>query len=109
MPFLRAQTPLSRIPGAENSAISSAMKAFDKFLANLNVLSSPTLSLLSSPRIATLVHRGGLEGLHQAYQTIFDAVMDKSNKYEFASTLLTRVPDEIATLLGINDMRSDGA
>jgi conserved oligomeric Golgi complex subunit 6 len=80
------------------------MKTFDRFLATLNVLSSPTLALLSSPRLATFVHRGGLEGLDRAYQTIFDAVQDKTNRFEFASTLLTRAPDEIATLLGINDM-----
>lgn len=84
--------------------MSAAIKAFDNFISNLNVLSSPTLSLLSSPRLATMIHHGALEHVNQAYADIHAAVMDKSNKYEFASTLLTRATDEVAMLLGINDM-----
>ncbi len=99
-----SQTPLSRVPAAEPKAISAAIKAFDSFISHLNVLSSPSLSLLSSPRLATIIHHGGLERVNQAYADIYAAVMDKSNKYEFASTLLTRATDEVAMLLGINDL-----
>lgn len=93
--------PLSRTPTAEPKAVTLAMKAFETFLQNLNMLSSPRLALLSSTRLATDIHRGGLERLGSAYAKIHGAVMDKGNKYEFASTLLPRGVDEVATLLGV--------
>lgn len=107
-PFLRAtkahvrQTPLSRLPGAEPKAITQAMKTFDGFLTSLDILTSPRLSLLTSARIASDIHRFALENIAKDYDRIYAAVMDKDNKYEFPSTLLSRHPEDVYMLLGID-------
>jgi hypothetical protein len=96
------QTPLSRLPGAEPKAVTQAMKTFDGFLASLDILGSPRLSLLSSARIASDIHRFALENIAKDYDKIYAAVMDKDNKYEFPSTLLSRHPEDVYMLLGID-------
>ncbi|GHJ85315.1 hypothetical protein NliqN6_1717 [Naganishia liquefaciens] len=100
--LVRQQTPLSRLPGAEAKAITQAMKTFDTFLASLDILTSPRLSLLTSARIASDIHRFALENMASDYDKIYAAVMDKDNKYEFPSTLLSRHPEDVYMLLGID-------
>jgi hypothetical protein len=68
--------------------VSSALRKFDSFLSTLDVLSSPSLVLLTVPRLATLIHRSALKRIGLAYNRICDEVKNPQNKYEFATTLL---------------------
>jgi hypothetical protein len=78
-----------------------AVKSLEGFLTSVDVLTSARLALLTSPRIATEIHRGALERLAGDYEKLHDAVMDKANKYEFPSTLMNRSPEEVYVLLGM--------
>ncbi|KIJ51335.1 hypothetical protein M422DRAFT_26752 [Sphaerobolus stellatus SS14] len=81
-------TPLAHHSPASSQYLASALRLFDAFLSSLDVLSSPRLSLLTVPRLATLIHRSALKRLGQAYGRICEEVKAPKNKYEFASTLL---------------------
>jgi hypothetical protein len=68
------------------------------------VLSSPRLSLLSSPALGRAIHRNALERLAGAYAELWEAVMDKAtNKYEFPLSLLIRGKEEVRVLLGVEE------
>jgi len=77
------------------------VKTLEAFLTSVDVLTSARLALLTAPRVATGIHRGALERLARDYERIYEAVMDKVNKYEFSSTLMNRTPEEVYVLLGI--------
>lgn len=83
-----SQIPLSHVPAAAPQEIVSALRAFDTFLSELDVVSSPQLALLTVPRLATLIHRSALKELGNHYEKICVAIKDPKNRYEFASTLL---------------------
>lgn len=82
------QTPLSRLPSTASQAITHALSTFDTFLSSLDVLTSPRLSLMSTPTLASRIHRAALQRIGKAYGAVADAVRDPSNKYEFATTML---------------------
>lgn len=59
----------------------------------LDPSSTPRLSLLSIPRLSSLIHRTVLERVGRAYGKICEAVKDAENRYESPTTLLgTRRP-----------------
>ena len=93
--------PLSRSPAADSRTITVAVKGLEGFLTSVDVLTSARLALLTSPRIATEIHRGALEKLARDYERLHNAIMDKNNKYEFPSTLMNRTPEEVYVLLGM--------
>ncbi|CCA71103.1 hypothetical protein PIIN_05038 [Serendipita indica DSM 11827] len=82
------EMPLSRVPNCASQDVSTALHTFDTFLSNLDVSSSPHLSLLTLPRLGTLIHRTALERVARAYGRLCVAIRDPKNKYEFAGTLL---------------------
>ncbi|KIM33186.1 hypothetical protein M408DRAFT_325989, partial [Serendipita vermifera MAFF 305830] len=82
------QMPLAHVQGCSSQNVSSALQAFDSFLSSLDVLTSSSLSLLSLPRLGTLIHRTALERVARAYGKLCQAVREPKNKYEFSGTLL---------------------
>jgi hypothetical protein len=94
-------SPLARLPATSSKQVSAALNTFSSFLASIDVLSSPRLALLQSPRLATEIHRSALERISGGYARIYDAVLDKANGYEFAETLLRRGKEEVAVALGV--------
>jgi hypothetical protein len=96
------QTPLSRIPSASSRALSNSLSSFSRFLSTVDTLSSPRLALLSAPRLAGTIHQAALARIRDAYQRIWDEVMDEKNKYEFARTVLVRGVDEVGVMLGVD-------
>ncbi|KAG8913144.1 Golgi transport complex subunit 6 [Tulasnella sp. 417] len=83
-----ADTPLSRLPSASSQALTAALTQFDSFLSTLDPSSSPRLSLLSVPRLASSIHTDALHQIGRVYGRICDEVKKPENKYEFAGTLL---------------------
>lgn len=81
-------TPLSRLPSASSQALTAALTQFDSFLSTLDPSSSPRLSLLSVPRLASSIHIDALHQIGLVYGRICDEVKKPENKYEFAGTLL---------------------
>ncbi|KAH7102798.1 oligomeric complex COG6 [Auriculariales sp. MPI-PUGE-AT-0066] len=77
--------PLAHNVAASPQNLTTALRAFDRFLGTLDVASSPLLALLS---VGHVVHRGALAHVAQAYERLCEAVRDTNNRYEFASTLL---------------------
>lgn len=93
------QEPLSHTTNASSRALTTAIRAFDSFLSHIDVLSSPRLALLSSRRLSSDIHRQALKRIVEAYEKVYDAVMDESNRYEFRTTVLHRSKEEVSTLL----------
>lgn len=87
-PHRNSQMPLSHLPATSAQEMSTALRKFDSFLSTLDVLSSPRLTLLTVPRLATLIHRSTLKQIGIAYSRVCDEVRKSENKYEFATTLL---------------------
>ncbi|KAJ9125577.1 hypothetical protein QFC22_000539 [Naganishia vaughanmartiniae] len=96
------ETPLSRLAGAEPKAISQAMKSFESFLASLDIMTSSSLARLTSARIASDIHRFALDKIAKDYERTYSAVLKKDNKYEFPSTLLSRDPQDVYMLMGLD-------
>ena len=63
-------------------------------------MSSPRLALLTSPRLASAVHRAALGRITNDYSRLYDCVMNEEERYEFRSTVMRRSKDEVQTLLG---------
>ncbi|KAF9507141.1 hypothetical protein BS47DRAFT_1351988 [Hydnum rufescens UP504] len=68
--LVNEHTPLSRIPEASSSSITAALEKFDGFLSTLDVLTSPRLSLISSARLSSRIHRTTLRRIGEAYGTV---------------------------------------
>ncbi|KAK4686174.1 conserved oligomeric Golgi complex subunit 6, partial [Tremellales sp. Uapishka_1] len=108
-PIMRAirnrpeDTPLSRLPSTSPKALTAALTAFSAFLAQIDVLSSPRLALLSSPRLAEVIHRTALKKISLAYGEVVERVLDKKEGYEFGETMLRRGKEEVAVALGVED------
>lgn len=77
------------------------MTTFTNFLSSLDVLTSPRLALLTSARLAEMIHRTALFRISEAYGEVCDRVLDKKEGYEFAETLLRRGREEVAVALGV--------
>lgn len=102
--FKSLQTPLSRMPAASPTALSTALGRFHTYLQTLDVLSSPRLSLMSSTAHARAIHHGALVRLARAYDRVWDSVADKeTGRYEFPMSLLRRGKEEVRTLLGVDE------
>lgn len=93
------QEPLSHTTTASSRALSGAIRTFDAFLSHIDVLSSPRLALLSFHRLSSEIHRRALGKIVEAYERVYDAVMDERNRYEFRTTVLHRSKEEVSTLL----------
>lgn len=96
---LQAGTPLSDVPAASSRSLATAIRTFDSFLSHVDTLTSSRLVLLSSHRLAKEIHHSALERAVAAYGTVWEAVMDPANRYEFRSTVLHRSKEEVRTLL----------
>lgn len=78
------------------------MKSFEAFLTSLDIMMSPSLTRLTSARIASDIHRYALDKIGKDYERMYSAVLNKDNKYEFPSTLLSRDPADVYMLLGLD-------
>jgi hypothetical protein len=94
------QTPLSHLPTASPSVLTTCIATFSSFLSTLDTLSSPRLSLLP-PRFAVEIHKAALERVSESYGEVWEAVMSENNRYEGRATMLRRSKEEVATLLGV--------
>ncbi|CAH7673261.1 oligomeric Golgi complex subunit 6 [Phakopsora pachyrhizi] len=94
------ETPLSRVKNGDSKSITKASEDFEKFLIDLDPINSAELSLIRSTRLRSKVHRQGLNLIYQAYETLWDQVNNKSNRFEFVSMILIRSKDEVNTLIG---------
>ncbi|GAA5912228.1 hypothetical protein JCM5296_005454 [Sporobolomyces johnsonii] len=96
-----ADTPLSHIPAAAAHPLMQAISLFSTFLSTVDTLSSPRLSLLP-PHLASSIHAEALARVSGAYDEVYDAIMNETNRYEGRNTLLRRSKEEVATLLGLS-------
>ncbi|KAG9124916.1 Golgi transport complex subunit 6 [Ceratobasidium sp. 392] len=89
-PKHKPQEPLSRVPGASASELTTALTAFDSFLSILDPVSSPRLALLrtSNARIATQIHQTTLQRVGRVYLKVVEEVRASKNRYEAPQSLL---------------------
>lgn len=82
--------------------MTAALTTFSTFLTSIDVLTSPRLALLYSPRLAEQIHRTALARISQAYGEVCERILDPKEGYEFAETLLRRGREEVAVALGVS-------
>ncbi|WWC86032.1 uncharacterized protein L201_000903 [Kwoniella dendrophila CBS 6074] len=103
-----ADTPLSRLPTTSPKNITLALTTFSNWLITIDPSNSNRLSLLTSPKLAELIHRKALKKINDAYSEVYDSILDsKKGGYEFGETMLRRDKDEVGVALGVNDDDSD--
>jgi hypothetical protein len=68
--------------------LHQSLQNFSLWLSGLEVLHSPRLAQLSTPKLQTQIHHAALVRVVRAYEGICEAVKRRENRYEAAATLL---------------------
>ena len=92
--------PFSEVRGLDAAAVAESLKAFFALLSKNGGL-SPELELVQAPRL-----RGDASGrmnraLVDAYQQVYNAVIDPANQYPQSRAMLRYAPDQLQTILGV--------
>ncbi|WWD09169.1 hypothetical protein V865_007291 [Kwoniella europaea PYCC6329] len=98
-----ADTPLSRLPTTSPKSLTTALSTFSNWLTTIDPSNSPRLALLSSARLADIIHRKALRKIYEAYGEVTERVLDPKEAYEFGETMLRRGREEVAIALGVNE------
>ncbi|EDR06395.1 uncharacterized protein LACBIDRAFT_190965 [Laccaria bicolor S238N-H82] len=80
--------PLSHNPTTQPQSLHQSLKNFSLWLSGLEVLHSPRLAQLNTPKLQTQIHHAALVRVVRAYEGICEAVKRPENRYEAAATLL---------------------
>ncbi|WVW82047.1 hypothetical protein I302_104052 [Kwoniella bestiolae CBS 10118] len=98
-----ADTPLSRLPTTSPKSLTAALSTFSTWLTTIDPSNSPRLALLSSARLAEIIHRKALRKINEAYGEVTERVLDPKEAYEFGETMLRRGREEVAIALGVGE------
>ncbi|WWC66611.1 uncharacterized protein I206_100514 [Kwoniella pini CBS 10737] len=102
-----ADTPLSRLPTTNPKSLTAALATFSNWLITIDPSNSPRLALLSSARLADIIHRKALKKIYEAYGEVCERVLDPKEGYEFGETMLRRGREEVGVALGVGEMDDD--
>ncbi|WRT63924.1 uncharacterized protein IL334_000851 [Kwoniella shivajii] len=96
-----ADTPLSRLPNTSPKSLTSALSTFSNWLTTIDPSSSPRLALLTSSKLADIIHRKALKKIYEAYGEVTQVVLDQKEGFEFGETMLRRGKEEVGVALGV--------
>ncbi|WWC58354.1 uncharacterized protein I303_100894 [Kwoniella dejecticola CBS 10117] len=99
-----AETPLSRLPTTSPKSLTAALSTFSNWLTTIDPSNSPRLALLSSARLADIIHRKALRKIYEAYGEVCARVLDPKEGYEFGETMLRRGREEVGVALGVGEI-----
>lgn len=90
---------LSSLHGMDPQSVKDAMAKFDKYLSCPDSLVMPQCNLLRTTRLRDTVHKRAVDAVCATYKTLYDAIVNDSNKYPDVKTLVPRTPDQVTSLL----------
>ncbi|KAL9964607.1 hypothetical protein ACROYT_G028269 [Oculina patagonica] len=90
---------LSSLHGMDSQSVKDAMAKFDKYLSSPDSLIMPQCNLLRTTRLRDTVHKRAVDVVCATYKTLYDAIVEESNKYPDVKTLVPRTPDQVTSLL----------
>ncbi|PFX23787.1 conserved oligomeric Golgi complex subunit 6-like [Stylophora pistillata] len=90
---------LSSLHGMDPQSVKDAMAKFDKYLSCPDSLVMPQCNLLRTTRLRDTVHKRAVDAVCTMYKTLYDAIVNDSNKYPDVKTLVPRTPDQVTSLL----------
>lgn len=90
---------LSSLHGMDPQSVKDAMAKFDKYLSCPDSLVMPQCNLLRTTRLRDTVHKRAVDAVCATYKTLYDAIVNDSNKYPDVKTLVPRTPDLVTSLL----------
>ncbi|KAI3707764.1 hypothetical protein L2E82_36569 [Cichorium intybus] len=100
MPLFQSESPLSELEQTSPSSLSESLKAFfglvlasDSSLPEFQQMQLPGLRSEASVQVA--------RSLVEAYEVIYNAILDPNNGYADPKSLARHPPDQIRTILGI--------
>ncbi|KAK7496642.1 hypothetical protein BaRGS_00012049 [Batillaria attramentaria] len=93
------QGPLSQLQGMDTITVKSAMNKFDSYLANPDSLTLPQCNLLLGTLVRETVKKRSVELICQAYQQMYDTIMDPKHEYKDPQATVPRTPDQVLKLL----------
>lgn len=94
------KVPLSETAGLDAPSVAESLRAFLALLSKKGGL-SPELELVQAPRL-----RGDASGrmnraLVDAYEQVYNAVIDPANQYVQPRSMLRYAPEQLQTILGV--------
>nr|ATB19489.1 putative COG7 [Juniperus scopulorum] len=92
--------PLAEIEEMSLTSISESLKSFFNFVAGSEV-SLPEFEQLQVPQLRTEVGSRVARALAEAYELVYNAVLNPKNGYQEPKAMLRHSPDQIRTILGI--------
>lgn len=90
---------LSNVTGLEVVSIKAAMTKFDQYLSHPDLLNMPQLELVRSTRMRDSIRKHAVDVVLNAYTKVYDEILKKENEFANASTLITRTPPDVKSLL----------
>ncbi|KAI3497575.1 hypothetical protein L1887_40297 [Cichorium endivia] len=100
MPLFQSESPLSELEQTSPASLSESLKAFfglvlasDSSLPEFQQMQLPGLRSEASVQVA--------RSLVEAYEVIYNAILDPNNGYADPKSLARHPPDQIRTILGI--------
>lgn len=88
------------LPGMDAPSLAAAMDGFSAFLYSFTPDAYGVRTVLSS-RLSRDISQRALSLFCGAYRQLSEQVLDPGNRYEFPSTMLSRTPSEVETILGV--------
>lgn len=95
-----AGQPLSELEDTSPASLSEGLKAFFGLILG-SESSLPEFELMQVPRLRSEACVQLARSLAEAYELIYNAVMDPQNQYPDPKSLARHPPDQIRTILGI--------
>nr|ATB19486.1 putative COG7 [Juniperus oxycedrus] len=92
--------PLAEIEEMSLTSISESLKSFFNFVAGSEG-SLPEFEQLQVPQLRTDVGSRVARALAEAYELVYNAVLNPKNGYQEPKAMLRHSPDQIRTILGI--------
>nr|ATB19484.1 putative COG7 [Juniperus indica] len=92
--------PLAEIEEMSLTSISESLKSFFNFVAGSEG-SLPEFEQLQVPQLRTEVGSRVARALAEAYELVYNAVLNPKNGYQEPKAMLRHSPDQIRTILGI--------
>jgi len=93
------QGPASKLSNLNAELIKGAIDKFDLFLSSPDSYKLAQCRMISSPKIKEMVNGGTMTAIVNAYQVIYEKIVDQHNLYEEPFMIVGKSVDQIKQLL----------
>ncbi|KAL3678988.1 hypothetical protein R1sor_021944 [Riccia sorocarpa] len=95
------ERPMAEVEEMSPSAVSDSLRLFLGLLAGNDGGPLPEFEQMQVPRLRSEAANQVARALADAYETLYLAVLDPSNRYPEPKAMLRHAPDQIRTILGV--------